>query len=76
MSLPLAVAVIVLADLALLGLLAFAMSRVRHLRPHVSTAVPATDSALHRDTRAHGAGRPRHRDHVPAEDPRVLRARA
>jgi hypothetical protein len=38
MSLPLAIAAIALADLALLGLLTFAMSRAKLLTPHVSVA--------------------------------------
>jgi hypothetical protein len=34
MSLPLAIAVVVIADLALIGLLAFVMSRAVRLTPH------------------------------------------
>jgi hypothetical protein len=41
MSLPVAVAVIVLADVALIGLLAFVMSHAKLLTPHASDAVAA-----------------------------------
>lgn len=45
MSLSLAIAVIVLADLALIGLLAFVMSRAKLLTSHVSASQPATQAA-------------------------------
>jgi hypothetical protein len=38
MSFTLAIAVVVLADLALLGVLAFVMSRAKLLTPHVPAA--------------------------------------
>lgn len=38
MTLTLAIAIIVVLDVALLGLLAFAMSRPSKLTPHVATA--------------------------------------
>ena len=46
MSISLAVAVNVLADLALLGVLAYVMSRARLLTPHVSATHAATPRPL------------------------------
>ncbi len=42
MSLSLAIAIIVLADIALIGLLTFVMSRAKLLTPHASGATEAT----------------------------------
>jgi hypothetical protein len=47
MSLALVIPIIVVADLALIGLLALVMSRASLLKPHVSTARGAEDGALH-----------------------------
>jgi hypothetical protein len=44
MSLSLAIIVIVLADLAVIGLVTFAMSRAKLLRPHISTAEEAVQT--------------------------------
>ena len=44
MSLPVAIAAVVFADLALIGLLTFVMSRSKHLTPHVSVAVVAAEA--------------------------------
>ena len=76
MSLPVAVAVIVLADLVLIGLLAFVMSRPRLLRPHVTTTVRAADTPSRRETRVPAGWRRRTRDRVPSEDAPALPARA
>ena len=75
MSLTLAVTVIVLADVALIGLLAFVMSRPRLLKPHVSSAA-AADTPSHARTRAHARRRTRARNHVSSEDAPALPARA
>lgn len=42
MSLPTAIAVIIILDVALLGFLAWMMSHPRHLTPHVSAREAAT----------------------------------
>ena len=76
MSLPLAVAVIVLADVALIGLLAFVMTRPRLLRPHVPAAVPVADTPSRRPTRVHAGRRARVRDQASYEDAPGLPARA
>ena len=56
MSLPLAIALVVLADLAVIAALAFVMTRARLLTPHgQETALPARPSA-----------RARHRRRFPA----------
>jgi hypothetical protein len=57
MSLTLAIATIVLADLALIGLLAFVMSRAKLLNPHVPTVQAA--ASQHRTVR-----HPRSRQHA------------
>ena len=44
MSLPLAIAAIAFADLALIGVLAFVMTRGRLLTPHVSAAGAAIEA--------------------------------
>lgn len=49
MSLPLAITIIVLADLALIGLLAFVMSQAKLLTPH--GRAPQTVSPQHRPVR-------------------------
>jgi hypothetical protein len=46
MSVPLAIAVNVLADLALLGGLAWVMTRPRRLTPHLDTTAPAPTPEL------------------------------
>ena len=62
MSVSTAIVVIVLADLAVIGLVAFVMSRARLLRAHMSTA----DKAIETPTAAtRGAARPATR-HPPA----------
>jgi hypothetical protein len=55
MSLPLAVAVIIIADVALIGLLAFVMSRAKLLTPHASSAAVASrpQRAAARAVRSH-----------------------
>jgi hypothetical protein len=64
MSLSLAIALVVLADLALIGLLAFVMSRAARLTPHESRAAQSivsetTPAPARRTLRT--AGRPAHR---------------
>jgi hypothetical protein len=52
MSLSLAIPIIVLADLAMIGVLAFAMSRAKLLTPHVSAGqARATPQSASRTTR-------------------------
>jgi hypothetical protein len=49
MSLSIAIAAIVFADVAMLGMLAYAMSRAKLLTPHVSvaeTAVPTSPATV------------------------------
>lgn len=62
MSLPVAIAVIVLADLALVGILTFVMSRARLLTPHAAAfsepEAPETRPA------APAAGRAREHTHA------------
>jgi|HubBroStandDraft_4_1064222.scaffolds.fasta_scaffold1399266_1 hypothetical protein len=69
MSLTLVIAIIVLADLALIGVLAFVMSRATLLTPHV----PATQTvATHQQT----VRRQRARQHPAPTRSAVLSARA
>jgi hypothetical protein len=63
MSLSLTIAVIVLADLALIALLAFVMSRAGRLSPHLTAA--------QRERPPAGAAR---RTHLPRTQPRPSRA--
>ena len=60
MSLSVAIAAIVFADLAILGILAYAMSRAKLLTPHVSlvTTTVRTPPAAVRPARAAGHMRP------------------
>ncbi|HEV7163212.1 MAG TPA: hypothetical protein VGN25_08160 [Solirubrobacteraceae bacterium] len=59
MSLPLAIAVIVLLDAALIGLLVFVMSRASSLTPHLSsTDAGETRTSLAPSTHGHHAARP------------------
>jgi hypothetical protein len=69
MSLTLAIAIIVPTDLALIGVLAFVMSRAKLLTPHA----PAVEKALpqHR-----GARHPRPRQHTAPARTAALSARA
>lgn len=69
MSLSLAIAIIVLADIALIGVLAHVMSRAKLLTPHVSAgqALATPPSAAHSARQARPATRTR---------PAVLSARA
>ena len=69
MSLTLAIATIVLADLALIGVLAFVMSRAKLLSPHVPAA--ATVAPQHRT-----ATHPRSRQHIAPARSAALSARA
>jgi hypothetical protein len=58
MSLTLAITIIVLADLALIGLLAFVMSRAKLLAPHLPaahTAAPQHQTVRHPRSRQHSA---------------------
>jgi hypothetical protein len=58
MSLTLAIAIIVLADLALIGVLAFVMSRATLLTPHApaaATVAPEHRTARHPRSRQHAA---------------------
>jgi hypothetical protein len=58
MSLTLAIAIIVPADLALIGLLAFVMSRAKLLTPHVpaaQTVAPRHRTVRHPRSRQHAA---------------------
>jgi hypothetical protein len=70
MSLPLAIAAIVLGDLALIGFLAFVMSRAHLLRPHTPRALLKAEAELRRDAemlrdaRARARGHARGRDHA------------
>jgi hypothetical protein len=57
MSLPLAITLIVVLDAALIGLLAFVMSRARRLTPH---AAPALDETPNMQL----STRPLHRRHT------------
>ncbi|MGD1057890.1 MAG: hypothetical protein ABR992_10825 [Solirubrobacteraceae bacterium] len=69
MSLTLAITIIVLADLALIGVLAFVMSRAKLLTPHA----PAAETVLpqHRTVR-----HPRSRQHTAPARTAALTARA
>jgi hypothetical protein len=69
MSLTVAITFIVLADLALVGLLAFVMSRAKLLTPHVPAAQPIPPQ---RRTVTH----PRSRHHTAPAHSRALTARA
>jgi hypothetical protein len=55
MSLPLAIAAIVFADLALITLLIFVMSRAKRLAPHVPVAGAAERAPRHAGWRARSA---------------------
>jgi hypothetical protein len=58
MSLTLAITIIVLADLALIGVLAFVMSRAKLLTPHVpaaQTVAPQQRTVRHPRSRQHAA---------------------
>jgi hypothetical protein len=71
MSLPLAIAAIVLGDLALIGVLAFVMSRAHLLRPHTPRALLKAEAELRQDAemlhdaRARARGHARARAHSP-----------
>jgi hypothetical protein len=69
MSFTLAIAIIVLADLALIGVLAFVMSRAKLLTPHAPTI--ATVAPQHRTAR-----HPRSRQHKAPARSAALTARA
>jgi hypothetical protein len=56
MSLPLGIAVIVLADLALLGVLVFVMSRAKLLTPHASRSHAHLHAPRAASARFHRAG--------------------
>jgi hypothetical protein len=59
MSLPVAIAVIVLLDAALIGLLVFVMARASRLTPHLSsTDAGETRISLAPSTQTHHAARP------------------
>jgi hypothetical protein len=64
MSLPLAIAIIVLADIALIGLLTFVMSRAKLLTPHASAT--AESAPRHVATRHSRQGRYAARTNVHA----------
>lgn len=70
MSLPLAIAAIVLGDLALIGVLAFVMSRAHLLRPHIPMALLNAEAELRHDAemlhdaRARAGGHARAREHT------------
>jgi hypothetical protein len=55
MSLSLAIAAIVFADLALIALLTFVMSRAKRLAPHAATAGAAERAPRHAGRRARSA---------------------
>jgi hypothetical protein len=58
MSLTLAIAIVVLADLALIGVLAFVMSRAKLLTPHtpaVAAVAPQQRTARYPRSRQHNA---------------------
>jgi len=60
MSLPLAITIIVLADIALVGLLTFVMSRAKLLTPHMSSTTehaPQQVAARHTRPARHAAHR-------------------
>ena len=68
MSLSIAIAAIVFADLAILAILAYAMSRAKLLTPHVSllTATVPTSPAAVRPARAAARMRPARASAAPA----------
>ena len=68
MSLSIAIAAIVFADLAILAILAYAMSRAKLLTPHASlvmATVPTAPDAV-RPARATARMRPAHTSAAPA----------
>ncbi|HEY4428227.1 MAG TPA: hypothetical protein VGN08_08505 [Solirubrobacteraceae bacterium] len=65
MSLAVAVAVIVIADVALLGLVAFVMSRARLLEPHGSSPTASAATPAPREARVPARRPARRRDYVP-----------
>ena len=68
MSLSVAIAAIVFADLAILGILAYAMSRAKLLTPHASlvTTTVGTPPAAVRPARAAAHMRPARASAVPS----------
>jgi hypothetical protein len=81
MSLPLAIAAIVLGDLALIAVLAFVMSRAHLLRPHTPRALLKAETELRRDAemlhdaRGRAGGHARARDHARSSQKPAVPAR-